>query len=55
MHVLEDSLASFAGNKNESNILKPRENGCYYADDIFKRIFLKENIWIWIKIWQGCN
>ena len=28
----------------------PRQNGCHFADDIFKRIFVNENIWILIKI-----
>ena len=32
------------------NTLRPRQNGCHFADDIFKRIFLNENIWIPIKI-----
>ena len=32
------------------NTLRPRQNGRHTADDIFKRIFLNENIWIPIKI-----
>ena len=32
------------------NTLRPRQNGCRFADDIFKRIFLNENVWILIKI-----
>ena len=32
------------------NTLRPRQNGCHFADDIFNCIFLKENIWIPIKI-----
>ena len=32
------------------NTLKPRQNGRHFADDIFKRIFLNENIWIPTKI-----
>ena len=32
------------------NTLRPRQNGCLFADDIFKRIFLNENIWISITI-----
>ena len=31
------------------NTLRPRQNGRHFADDIFKRIFLNENIWIPIK------
>ena len=30
--------------------LRPRQNGRHFADDIFKWIFLNENVWIWIKI-----
>ena len=30
--------------------LRPRQNGHHFADDIFKCIFLNENIWILIKI-----
>ena len=30
--------------------LRPRQNGRHFADDIFKCIFIKENIWISIKI-----
>ena len=29
--------------------LRPRQNGRYFADNIFKCIFLFENVWIWIK------
>ena len=32
------------------NSLRPRQNGRYNADDIFKCIFLNENVWIPIKI-----
>ena len=31
-------------------ILRPRQNGRHFADDIFKCIFLNENVWIPIKI-----
>ena len=31
------------------NSLRPRPNRRYFADDIFKCIFLNENIWITIK------
>ena len=30
--------------------LRPRQNGHHFADDIFKCIFLDENVWITIKI-----
>ena len=32
------------------NALKPRQNGRDFADDIFKWIFLNENVWIPLKI-----
>ena len=32
------------------NTLRPRQNGCHFTDDIFKCIFLNENVWIPIKI-----
>ena len=33
-----------------SNTLRPRQNGRHFPDDIFKCIFLNENVWISIKI-----
>ena len=32
------------------NSLRPRQNGPHFPDDIFKWIFLNENVWILIKI-----
>ena len=32
------------------NTLRPRQNGRHFLDDIFKCIFLDENVWISIKI-----
>ena len=32
------------------NTLRPRQNGRHFADDIFKWIFLNENVWFPIKI-----
>ena len=32
------------------NTLRPRQNGRRFADDTLKRIFLNENVRIWIKI-----
>ena len=32
------------------NSLRPRQNGCHFPDDIFKWIFLNENVWISITI-----
>ena len=31
------------------NTMRPRQNGCQFADDIFKCILLNENVWIRIK------
>ena len=32
------------------NTLRPRQNGCHFAEDIFKCIFLNDNAWFPIKI-----
>ena len=32
------------------NTLRPRQNGRHFTDDIFKCIFLNENVWIPVKI-----
>ena len=42
---LRTTLGAAAVNK-----LRPRQNGRHFADDIFKCIFLNENVWITIKI-----
>ena len=42
VHSLKDDLIV--------NTLRPRQNGCHFADDIFKYIFLNENGWIVVKI-----
>ena len=31
------------------NTLRPRQNGCHFADDIFNRIFVNENVRISIE------
>ena len=36
------------------NTLRPEQNGCHFADDIFKCISLKENFGTWIKISLEC-
>ena len=36
--------------KKITNTLRPRQNGRHFPDDIFKCIFLNENVWISIKI-----
>ena len=33
-----------------ANTLRPRQNGRHFADDILKRIFVNENVWIPIKM-----
>ena len=38
------------GNSNCINTLRPRQNGHHFPDNIFKCTFLKENVWISIKI-----
>ena len=38
-------------NQNDKiNTLRPRQNGRHFPDNIFKCIFLNENVWISIKI-----
>ena len=32
------------------NTLRPRQNGRHFPDDIFKCIFVNENVWIAIEI-----
>ena len=32
------------------NTLRPKQHGCHFPEDIFKHIFLNDNIWILIKI-----
>ena len=32
------------------NTLRPRQNGCRFTDNVFKCIFLNENVWISLKI-----
>ena len=36
------------------NTLRPIQNGCHFPDDIFKCIFINENVWIYIKISLKC-
>ena len=44
------SLYWFSPLVTRINSLGPRQNRCHFADDIFKCIFLIENVWIPIKI-----
>ena len=41
---------SFPAVVESFNTLRPRQNGRHFADDIFKCIFMNENVWIRIKI-----
>ena len=43
-------ISQHNNDKLELNILRPRQNGRHFPDDIFKCIFLNENVWIVIKI-----
>ena len=36
--------------RQQINTLRPRQNGRHFADDVFKCIFLNENVWISLKI-----
>ena len=38
------------GTKSAINTLRPKHNGRHFPDDIFKCIFLIENVWISIEI-----
>ena len=38
------------GNMLSLNTLRPRQDGRHFADDLFKCIFMNENVWISIKI-----
>ena len=40
----------YSSTRPNFNTLRPRHNGRHFADDIFKCIFLNENVWIPIKI-----
>ena len=37
---------------SQVNLLRPEQNGCHFPDDIFKCIFLNEDVWISLKISQ---
>ena len=45
-------ICGWSGTNRSQNIntLRPRQNGRHFADDIFKYIFLNENVWIPIRI-----
>ena len=44
-------VAVFLGSPwNSVNTKRSRQDGCYFADDVLKCIFLDENVWISLKI-----
>ena len=45
-----DTLSFLSSHSNLFNTLRPTQNGRHFPDDIFKWIFLKENVWISINI-----
>ena len=47
---LHRALWTSSFRRSDFNTWRPRQNGRYFADDIFKYIFLNENVWIPIKI-----
>ena len=47
--VVSETLLSIQSLQASFNSLRPRPNGRHFPDDIFKWIFLKENVWILIK------
>ena len=49
VHVMKKSWNELVDN-NHLNTLRPRQNGRHFTDDIFKCIFMNENVWFPIKI-----
>ena len=45
----QEAVTAFDISETYFNTLRPRQNGRHFADDIFKCIFLNENVWIPIK------
>ena len=43
-------IAKYQFFHHQINTLRQRQNGRHFADDLFKCIFLNENVWIWIEI-----
>ena len=48
--VASANIHSYQTDTNLNITLRPRQDGRHFPDDIFKWIFLKENVWIPIKI-----
>ena len=47
---IQNDIYVYITRSQRVNTLRPRQNGRHFADAIFKRIFLNENIWIPIEI-----
>ena len=50
MRMFHSRCCSKLNIRNAFNILRPRQDGRYLADDVLKCIFLNENVWISLKI-----
>ena len=52
LYLIKQSYPNFNFDfaKPTFNTLRPRLNGRHFADDVFKCIFLNENVWILLKI-----
>ena len=48
--TIKETCKDTCSNKSDINTLRPRQNGCRFPEDIFKCIFLNENVWISIDI-----
>ena len=48
--IQSEAMLKIAFRWQSFNTLRPRQNGRRFADDVFKGIFLNENVWILIKI-----
>ena len=50
VHAIHAALLTRPSVKINFNTLRLPQNGCHFADDRFKCIFLNKNVWILIKI-----
>ena len=48
--ICSNTLLWMSCHRQLGNTLRPRQNGCHLAEDIFNCIFLNENVWISLKI-----
>ena len=49
-HGIHNGWWDLIVSRNTFNTLRPKQNGRRFTDDVFKCIFLNENVWILIKI-----